>query len=848
MNRKKQRPRLPKKANINVQTFTVAPSTFTAITGSPTKGSSSSKIHIDPVLKRPWDEETPAATGSELDFNSNFTDIDPSSSKRPQLVEMMEDIDANAEEKAQSKWEQTFKEGVSKSMNQFRPKFPMILDYILASKSNVTIGQPCSCGEADSLCECLCNDCQHFEPSCRQCFIKPHLGNPWHWAEVWNSKFFERQDISELGHIVTIGHDRHEALHCPYGAVKDPLEFHLIHTNGVHKTKVYFCRCPLTWRDRMESCLQSRIFPGTVAEPCSGFTFAVLQDFHLQTLTSKKSAYDYIFTIRRKTNNAFSKRVPDIYPLFLCVQHIWISLTMFKQSSQVHGVDQHFPSRPAGSVAVPCFSCPERGFNVSDTVMDTITDEYQHLVQLFLMQDGHFGLQRFQKVDDPDDVSLIPGAGFFPRDSDYLPYERDVIATSDEKLTCSNFNALEMQNKLKFRGCVITGVIAVECGRHCVFLSMVDLRKGERFANGDYTLAMALRRYTQGHSLTGAKYFRRIVLTYDVACQYQANLQKCFNTSFLDIADIIDIIICLVPKMHLDGHIECCKYEYSLNYVKGMGQSHGEGIEPSWAETKQLGGSTRQMNHGHRHDKLNDFHNFWNWLKAEHMCDYLSEHLSKAWAKVQEMVEFLLGLSLVHGEELVTCWEKQYEECVPYMVSEKDKKDWSSPYRMTLQKLPMQSEVLISLTKHKDACTMDKLVKEEHKNDADRLCIIDNGIKLQIRQRELKSIITKNETPADDIKKMRKALASDIKKFHKQQIKVLPLLDSAEYDLAENTEDDILLLPSDFNIADHQTYGLKNLVITEYKLCEGQANDAIAMLCTGIIHGMVLNDSRRKHS
>ncbi len=64
----------------------------------------------------------------------------------------------------------------------------------------------------------------------------------------------------------------------------------------------------------------------------------------------------------------------------------------------------------------------------------------------------------------------------------------------------------------------------------------------------------------------------------------------------------------------------------------------------------------------------------------------MSEHLSKAQAKVQEMVEFLLGLSLVRGEELVTCWEKQYEECVPYTVSEMDKKDWSSSYRMTLQK------------------------------------------------------------------------------------------------------------------------------------------------------------------
>ncbi|PBK60418.1 hypothetical protein ARMSODRAFT_846821, partial [Armillaria solidipes] len=185
-----------------------------------------------------------------------------------------------------------------------------ILDYMLASESNSTIGDACWCGQAGALHECMCNDCQHYEPSCKQCFVVVHLGDPWHWAEVWNSQFFERQDISELGHVVSLGHDRHEGPHCMYGTVKDPLDFHLVHTNSVYKTKVFFCRCPLTRRDRMESCLHSQIFPGTVAKPCSGFTFAILQDFHLQTLTSKKSVYDYISAIRRKTNNTFSKKVP----------------------------------------------------------------------------------------------------------------------------------------------------------------------------------------------------------------------------------------------------------------------------------------------------------------------------------------------------------------------------------------------------------------------------------------------------------------------------------------------------------------------------------------------------------
>ncbi|KAK0466508.1 hypothetical protein IW261DRAFT_1574497 [Armillaria novae-zelandiae] len=106
----------------------------------------------------------------------------------------------------------------------------------------------------------------------------------------------------------------------------------------------------------------------------------------------------------------------------------------------------------------------------------------------------------------------------------------------------------------------------------------------------------------------------------------------------------------------------------------------------------------------------------------------------------------------------------------------------------------------------------------------------------------------KKDIPDDDIKNMRKTLTSDIKKFRKRQIKSLSLLETVEFAPTDNAEDDILLLPSDFDIDDHKTYKLEALVKTEYKLREGQANDAIAMLCAGIIHGMVLTDSHRKHS
>lgn len=49
-----------------------------------------------------------------------------------------------------------------------------------------------------------------------------------------------------------------------------------------------------------------------------------------------------------------------------------------------------------------------------------------------IMKDGHFGLQRFSKVDDPDDISILQGAGFFPPDAEYNDFVRNVVAYSDE--------------------------------------------------------------------------------------------------------------------------------------------------------------------------------------------------------------------------------------------------------------------------------------------------------------------------------------------------------------------------------------------------------------------------------
>lgn len=188
---------------------------------------------------------------------------------------------------------------------------------------------------------------------------------------------------------------------------------------------------------------------------------------------------------------------------------------MKKRSGQEHGIDEHFLHRMPGSVMVPCFACPEPGFNMDDD--DDMDEEdirsahssqlfglcslvCRHVTTLFLSADGHFGLMQKSKNNDPDDISLLAGAATFPQEESYQEYIKTAVESTEvcnnspwygdaatfstilQKCTCTNLRAANAQNKIKFRGCSRTGVVSINCARHSTFRhqGMVDLQKGER--------------------------------------------------------------------------------------------------------------------------------------------------------------------------------------------------------------------------------------------------------------------------------------------------------------------------------------------------------------------------------
>ncbi|KAJ6550379.1 hypothetical protein DFH09DRAFT_1501297 [Mycena vulgaris] len=146
--------------------------------------------------------------------------------------------------------------------------------------------------------------------------------------------------------------------------------------------------------------LAVRLFPATFKQPQTAFTFTVLKQFHIQSLASKKSAYEYVEALCKLTDNACGDR----YRESLFAHRLWRSLALQRRTGQAHGFDKFVPHRRPGSLTLRCPACPEVGFNISAETMKAALETERHKFTLFVSLDGNFKLQRKNSyfVDDED--------------------------------------------------------------------------------------------------------------------------------------------------------------------------------------------------------------------------------------------------------------------------------------------------------------------------------------------------------------------------------------------------------------------------------------------------------------
>ncbi|KAH0828706.1 hypothetical protein J3R83DRAFT_3108 [Lanmaoa asiatica] len=424
-------------------------------------------------------------------------------------------------------------------------------------------------------------------------------------ASEWNGDYFQRVPLKSLGLRIQLGHPLRSTCYNQKPAGGD--DFVVINTNGVHGVTLDFCGCEQA-QTHYKQLLRSRWFPVTTTEPRTAVTFAVLKAFHLLSLESKVSAYEYYNSIARLTDNTGVVESWDHYPTFLRMAHEFRHLKQLKQAGRGHdpkGVD----ATKEGECAIKCPACPHPGINLP-LGWERKNPEQGWIYALFIAIDANFHLKWKAVLSDDSDPSLNCGWAYFIEDQSYKAYLVDRVNIAQEKSTCVGYNAINMADSKSSRGLAVTGVGTVDCARHDMKLpnGMGDLQKGERYVNMDYLVFSAMAHFA----------LAMYNFSYDIACQWHKKLWSHVSTmpEQIRMNPKSKIIWFFVPKFHLKAHVQSCQTMFSFNFSRWVGQTDSEAPERGWAIFNRVASSMKEMGPGVRCDALDDFYGDSNWKKC----------------------------------------------------------------------------------------------------------------------------------------------------------------------------------------------------------------------------------------
>lgn len=195
------------------------------------------------------------------------------------------------------------------------------------------------------------------------------------FLQKWNEQFFERETLQNLGLSVQLAHAPHS--YCPRSEPGHK-NFVIIHTNGIHKVTVNYCRCNEV--SHRQQLMRFGWYPATPLEPQTCATIEVLRLFHLLNLQGKLPAYAFYKSLELVTDNTGLLAVPvsdrcgiqfivtysnnqDRQSAFVRMVRQFRHLTMVKRAARAFdpsGIDATSP----GELAITCPACPQPGINL----------------------------------------------------------------------------------------------------------------------------------------------------------------------------------------------------------------------------------------------------------------------------------------------------------------------------------------------------------------------------------------------------------------------------------------------------------------------------------------------------
>jgi hypothetical protein len=98
------------------------------------------------------------------------------------------------------------------------------------------------------------------------------------------------KSLCDLGMTICLGHYTCRCPNAPLDSTGRPTV--IVNTNGIHNARIIYCCCATASGEPFQ-LNSAGLFPATIDQPETTFTFAILDDFEVHALASKKSAYDH---------------------------------------------------------------------------------------------------------------------------------------------------------------------------------------------------------------------------------------------------------------------------------------------------------------------------------------------------------------------------------------------------------------------------------------------------------------------------------------------------------------------------------------------------------------------------
>lgn len=109
------------------------------------------------------------------------------------------------------------------------------------------------------------------------------------FEQEWTRDRFVTRSLRDLGMVVQLGHPLGDTCNHPK---EGHTNFMVIHTNGLHRITIHYCRCAASSPQRQQ-LLEFGWWPSTVDSPQTCASMQMLRQFHYLSLQSSINLTDY---------------------------------------------------------------------------------------------------------------------------------------------------------------------------------------------------------------------------------------------------------------------------------------------------------------------------------------------------------------------------------------------------------------------------------------------------------------------------------------------------------------------------------------------------------------------------